>query len=165
MSIEIHYAYGQVENIRNLFREYTNMLMSKNPHLAQVLKAQDYDTELEKVNDIYGLPDGRLYIAQVDEVPAGCMGLKKLNQDQCEMKRLYVKPEFRGRSIAKKLIEKMIRDAKHIGYRYIMLETFPFLIQAIRLYEKYRFTPVDAYYNSPIQHAIYMRLDVSIPDS
>ena len=76
------------------------------------------------------------------------------------MKRLYVKPEFRGKKIANKLVEKIIDDSKEIGYKVMLLDTFPFLEGAIKLYKKFGFYEIESYNNSPMDDCIYMRLDL-----
>ncbi|MHB9341770.1 GNAT family N-acetyltransferase, partial [Fusobacterium polymorphum] len=105
-------------------------------------------------------PDGRLYIAYYNNEVAGCISLKKIDEKNCEMKRLYVRLEFRGKQIGEKLIEKIIKDAKEIGYSSMLLDTLPFLKSAIRLYKKYGFYEISSYNNSPMKTSIYMKLDL-----
>ena len=76
------------------------------------------------------------------------------------MKRLYVRLKFRGKQIGEKLIEKIIKDAKEIGYSSMLLDTLPFLKSAIRLYKKYGFYEILSYNNSPMETSIYMKLDL-----
>ena len=75
----------------------------------------------------YGLPRARLYLAYVDGKVAGCIALKELDSETCEVKRLYVRPEFRGLKLGNLLIQKIIDDAKEIGYKAMLLDTLPFL--------------------------------------
>ncbi len=124
------------------------------------MDTQDYDTELQHLNDKYGLPYGRLYIAKLDDAPAGCICLRKIDDDSCELKRLYVRPQFRGHSLASQLLNKIIDDAKNIGYKYMLLDTLPFLDNAIRLYRNVGFYEISAYNNNPDDTAIFMRLDL-----
>lgn len=107
MDIKIIPAYDYSQEIRELFSEYTQMLISGDPAFKEYLEIQNYDAELEHLEDKYGMPDGCLYLALCDGKPAGCIGLKKLDKDNCEMKRLYVRPEFRGRKIGDLLIQKI----------------------------------------------------------
>jgi ribosomal protein S18 acetylase RimI-like enzyme len=79
---------------------------------------------------------------------------------QCEMKRLYVKPEFRGNGIAKILAERIISDAKSIGYSSMLLDTLPFLQTAISMYRKMGFYEIECYNDSPLDDTIYMKLDL-----
>jgi len=106
------------------------------------------------------MPFGRLYLAYCDGEVAGCIGLKGIDQKNCEMKRLYVRPPFRGKNIGKLLIQKIITDAKEIGYSYMLLDTLPFLEKAIHVYKQFGFYTIDCYNNSPMSTSIYMRLDL-----
>ena len=159
MNIEIKLAYDNNREIKELFLEYTDMLVENDSSVAKYLKLQNYDSELEHLTDKYGLPDGRLYIVKVENEVAGCIGLRKIDDENCEMKRLYVRPAFRGHKIAIKLIEKIIDDAKKIGYKSMFLDTLPFLEGAIHLYKKFGFYEVESYNNSPMDTTIYMKLD------
>jgi ribosomal protein S18 acetylase RimI-like enzyme len=76
------------------------------------------------------------------------------------MKRLYVRPQFRGKNIGKLMVQKIITDAKEIGYSYMLLDTLPFLEKAIHIYKKFGFYTIDCYNNSPMNTSIYMRLDL-----
>ena len=106
--------------------------------------------------DKYGLPDGRLYVAKADNEIAGCIGLKKIDDKNCEMKRLYVRPALRGHKIAKKLAKVIIDDAKKIGYQNVLLDTLPFLEGAIHLYKELGFYEIESYNNSPLDTSIYL---------
>lgn len=159
--MEILLAYDYCEEIKALFMEYTNMLIESDPNFSKYLELQNYNEELEHLTDKYGLPDGRLYIAKIDHQIAGCIGLKKIDAQNCEMKRLYVRTEFRGKKIAQRLIKTIISDAKIIGYQNMLLDTLPFLHGAIALYNKLGFYEIESYNNSPIDTTIYMKLDLS----
>ena len=76
------------------------------------------------------------------------------------MKRLYIRPEFRGQNLGKILVEKIIADAREIGYSYMLLDTLPFLQTAIHMYQKFGFYEIDSYNDSPMDTSIYMRLDL-----
>ena len=108
----------------------------------------------------YGLPYGRLYLAYSDKEPAGCIGLKRIDNKNCEVKRLYVRPAFRGRHIGRLLMEQIIREAKEIGYSHMLLDTLPFLQSAIHMYKKQGFYEISGYNNSPMDTSIYMKLDL-----
>lgn len=108
----------------------------------------------------YGPPDGRLYLALCGGRPAGCAGLRKLDSETGELKRLYVRPAFRGQQIGSLLLARIIADAKEIGYARLMLDTLPFLESAVRLYKKYGFYETESYNESPMNTSIYMRLDL-----
>ena len=106
------------------------------------------------------MPWGRLYIAFYENQVAGCIALRKLNETECEMKRLYVKPEFRNKGIAKMLVKKVISDSKEIGYSSMLLDTLPFLQTAIKMYKKIGFYEIGCYNDSPLDNTIYMKLDL-----
>ena len=160
MSVKILLAYDFPEEIKLLFSEYTDILIEGDASFKKYLEIQNYDDELEHLEKKYGLPYGRLYLAYYNDEVAGCIGLKKINGKKCEMKRLYVRPKFRGKQIGEKLIEKIIKDAKEIGYSFMLLDTLPFLKSAINLYKKYGFYEITSYNNSPMNTSIYMKLDL-----
>ena len=160
MSMKILAAYDFPEEIKLLFSEYTDILIEGDASFKKYLEIQNYDDELEHLEKKYGLPYGRLYLAYYNDEVAGCIGLKKINGKKCEMKRLYVRPKFRGKQIGEKLIEKIIKDAKEIGYSFMLLDTLPFLKSAINLYKKYGFYEITSYNNSPMKTSIYMKLDL-----
>lgn len=160
MSIELRLAYDNSEDIKILFDEYTQILIENDIAFADYLKMQNYDDELADLEIKYGLPNGRLYLLYYDNNLAGCIGLRKLDNDSCEMKRLYVRPDFRGKQLGDYLVKRIISDAKKIGYKSILLDTIPFLLSAIKLYKKYGFYEIESYNNSPIVSTIYMKLDL-----
>ena len=160
MSIKILPAYDFPEEIKLLFSEYTDILIEGDPSFKEYLEIQNYDDELKHLEKKYGLPDGRLYLVYYNNEVAGCIGLKKIDKKNCEMKRLYVRPKFRGKQIGEQLIEKIIKAAKEIGYSYMLLDTLPFLKGAIYLYKKYGFYEIASYNNSPMDTSIYMKLDL-----
>lgn len=160
METEVKLAYNNSKEIKELFLEYTEMLVKNNPSVARYLELQNYDSEIEHLTDKYGLPNGRLYIVKVENQVAGCIGLRKIDDENCEVKRLYVRPAFRGHKLAVKLIEKIIDDAKEIGYKSMLLDTLPFLKEAIHLYKKLGFYEISSYNNNPMDTLIYMKLDL-----
>ena len=160
MSIKILPAYDFPEEIKLLFSEYTDILIEGDPSFKEYLEIQNYDDELKHLEKKYGLPYGRLYLVYYNNEVAGCIGLKKIDKKNCEMKRLYVRPKFRGKQIGEQLIEKIIKAAKEIGYSYMLLDTLPFLKGAIYLYKKYGFYEISSYNNSPMKTSIYMKLDL-----
>ena len=160
MTLEIVPAYDRKEEIKELFAEYTDMLVKTDPVFAKYLAIQGYDDELKDLEKKYGMPDGRLYLAIWEGKPAGCIALRRLTGENCEMKRLYVRPEFRGCHIGGRLVRRIIEDAKEIGYQYMFLDTLPFLESAIHMYKKYGFYEIESYNDSPMDTSIYMRLDL-----
>ncbi len=162
MALELVLAYERKQQVCQLFSEYTDMLIEGDASFQQYLTIQNYQEELKHLEKKYGLPEGRLYLAYDDSELAGCIGLKKIDEENCEMKRLYVRPQLRGRNIGDFLVRQIIWDAKDIGYRHMLLDTLPFLKNAIHLYEKYGFQETECYNNSPMASSIYMKLDLSL---
>lgn len=160
MGIKMVYAYNHTEEVSQLFTEYTDMLIENDSSFQKYLDIQNYSDEMEHLESKYGLPEGRLYLVYCDEELAGCIGLSKIDNQNCEMKRLYVRPKFRGRKVGNLLVEKIIDDAKKIGYSHMLLDTLPFLKSAIHMYKKYGFYEIDSYNDSPMDTSIYMKLDL-----
>ncbi len=160
MDIKLILAYEYKEEVKELFAEYTDMLIKGDISFQEYLTIQNYDEELNNLEYKYGLPNGRLYLAYYHNELAGCIGLKKIDDKNCEMKRLYVRPKFRGKHIGDFLVKSIIKDAKEIGYSYMLLDTLPFLQNAIHMYKKYGFYEISSYNNSPMDTSIYMKLDL-----
>jgi len=161
MLVEIKLAYKYKAAIIELFNEYTRELASIEASFGSYLSLQGYSKELEDLEGKYGLPDCRLYIALAGGQAAGCVALKRHGDGACEMKRLYVKPEFRNLSIARQLTSAIIQDAKGIGYTHMLLDTLPSLVPAIKLYESIGFYRIGPYNDSPVENTIFMRLDLA----
>lgn len=156
--VTVQLAYDSAAELRTLFGEYTNMLLEHDPSFASYLELQNYNAELAHLEEKYGLPEGRLYLARVDGAAAGCIGLRKLDSSRCEMKRLYVRPAYRGHHLARQLVQTVLADAKSIGYTEMLLDTLPFLQNAIRLYERFGFQETEAYNDSPVAATVFMKL-------
>ena len=160
MNISFVPGYDRPEVVRELFLEYTHMLVEGEPAFKQYLNMQHFDDEIRDLEMKYGLPEGRLYLVYMDEEVAGCVALKKIDKHSCEIKRLYVRSCFRGHRIGEKMVARLISDARAIGYTRILLDTLPFLQEAIALYRKLGFYETEAYLVSPMTHAIYLRKDL-----
>lgn len=160
-NLKLVYAYDRPNEVGELFKEYTDMLIEGDQAFAEYLKIQKYDKELEDPASKYGMPEGRLYLAYYEDKLAGCVGLKKLDEEGlCELKRMYVRPQFRGKKMGEKLLEVILSDAKEIGYRAMLLDTLPFLKSAIRMYRKKGFYEIPCYNDSPLDTTIYMKIDL-----
>lgn len=160
MSLELIPAYDRPAEVLSLFTEYTQMLVSHDPSFQIYLDIQHYEDEIRDLEAKYGRPEGRLYLALWDGEAAGCIALRKLDNRRCEMKRLYVRPAFRGHKIGDALVDRVIQDAKAIGYRYMLLDTLPFLEAAIRMYQKRGFYEIPCYNDSPVETTIFMQYDL-----
>ncbi|MEZ5429535.1 MAG: GNAT family N-acetyltransferase [Pyrinomonadaceae bacterium] len=141
---------AEIEATRGLFREYEKWFGLK-------LCFQNFDQEVENLPGAYVPPDGRLYLALADDKLAGCIALRKLEEGICEMKRLFVREDFRGRRIGIMLIEKLLEEARLIGYRRMRLDTFPAKMgKAVELYRSYGFYEIPPYYHNPYGETLFM---------
>ena len=143
-----------------LFTEYTKMLVETEPAFAGYLEQQNYQHEIRDLPYKYGPPDGVLYLALIDGKPAGCIGLRKLDENRCEMKRLYVRPEYRRHRLGETLVQRILQDARELGYKQMLLDTLPQLDSAIRLYQRYGFVFVPCYNDSPVESTLFMGKDL-----
>lgn len=148
------------DDIVVLFNEYTDYLVENDNKFKEYLSIQNYDREINLLEEKYGEPYGRLYLVKSGNTAVGCIALKKIDKENCELKRLYIRKEFRKNGIAKHLVNIIIRDAENIGYKYILLDTLPFLKEAIELYKSYGFYEIEKYNNNPIDNSIYMKYDI-----
>ena len=146
--------------IAALFDEYTAMLVAGDASFAAYLALQRYDDELLHLERKYGGPGGRLLLALCGGEAAGCIALHPLDATRCELKRLYVRPAFRGRGLGRLLSERIIADAREIGSREMLLDTLPFLTEAVALYRSLGFEEIPQYNDSPMTEAIYLRLEL-----
>ncbi len=160
MQMEISYGYDFPQEIGQLFSEYTEMLIEGDSTFRDYLAVQNYEEELAHLERKYGPPFGRLYLAWCGGEPSGCIGLRKIAEKKCEMKRLYVRPKFRGNHIGNRLVSQIIADAREIGYSHMLLDTLPFLQEAVYLYRAFGFYETESYNNSPMDNSIYMKLDL-----
>ncbi len=122
---------------------------------------QNFDEELANLPGDYASPTGCLLLAEFEEQPVGCVALRKLSDDICEMKRLYVRQQFRGMGIGRALVETVIEEARKIGYNYMRLDTVPSMEAANALYVSVGFKKTCAYRYNPIEGAVYMELKLA----
>jgi putative acetyltransferase len=144
----------QIAAIRELFLEYANSL-------GFSLCFQSFDQELASLPGDYAPPDGRLLLATSNGQPAGCVALHKVAPEICEMKRLYIRPQFRGKDLGRELAERIIADARHIGYKRLRLDTVePVMKTAVAMYRQLGFREIPPYRQNPIAGALYMELQL-----
>ncbi|MCF0040501.1 GNAT family N-acetyltransferase [Dyadobacter fanqingshengii] len=139
----------EFEQARELFTEYANSLDID-------LSFQNFTKELESVRQQYYQPTGALLLVYKDIQLAGCAGIRRLDDDTSELKRMYVRPDFRGFGLGKKLLDRAIATAAALGYKKIRLDTLSSMTKARNLYESSGFEPIDPYYFNPIEDTIYM---------
>ena len=156
MEITIKPAFRKREAIQELLVEYTSMVVAEDARYADFLELQRFDSEVAHPEKKYC----RLYLVEADGTPAGCIAMQKLDESRCEMKRLYIRPAFRGKGIARCLVEMLLADARKDGYEAMVLDTFPFLRQAVNLYRDLGFYEIPSYNDSPLDSTIYMRKDL-----
>ena len=160
MTVQIVPGFERPHQIRELFTEYTKLIIDQDRRYHEFLMMQNYEDELLHPEQKYRPPTGRLYLAYCDQALAGCIALRQLDETRCEMKRLYVRPGFRKQHIGSILVRRIINDAKAIGYKHLLLDTFPFLDVAVRMYERMGFRYIPRYNDSPMDSTIYMQLDL-----
>lgn len=142
------------EAVRLLFEEYADSL-------GFDLEFQGFPDELASLPGEYAPPQGRLLLALVGDEAVGCIGLRPLGEDLCELKRLYVRPGLRGQGIARSLAEDAVSAAREIGYSAIVLDTLrSSMAEAIALYCGLGFTETEPYRLNPFPDALYLRLDL-----
>jgi putative acetyltransferase len=145
---------AQIEQARELFLEYAQSL-------GFSLCFQNFDKELTSLPGDYVPPDGRLLLVEHSSQLAGCGALHRLDATACEMKRLYVRPKFRGLGLGRTLAERIIAEARSIGYQRIRLDTVTGTMDdAIALYRRLGFREIAPYRENPIAGALYMELEL-----
>jgi len=143
---------------RALFEEYA-------ASLGVDLCFQNFDEELKTLARQYGTPDGCLLLASEADQAIGCVALRRLDADGCEMKRLYVKPPFRHLKIGKFLVATIIEEATRLGYSWVRLDTLPSMTTAQKLYSSFGFREIAPYCFNPIPGTIFMELQLPNGDS
>ncbi|MBI1278299.1 MAG: GNAT family N-acetyltransferase [Anaerolineaceae bacterium] len=157
----------QIQHIRELFAEYFDFLRTDVDtdvgDLNDVPPLAGYEEEMATLPGRYAAPDGCLLLAEYEGKAAGCVAYYKLEDGICEIKRLWVRPSFRGKKISRVLVETLIEEARKRGYAAIVLSTVDILKEARTLYESLGFTTTAPYYEMPeamLAHEVFMRLDL-----
>lgn len=143
-----------LESIKTLFRAYLG-------ELNEDLCFQSFDSEIDNPLYKYSAPTGALFIALYNAKPVGCIALQPLPEaGTCEMKRLYVNPEYRKLGIGDALVNALLQEAKILDYTLMKLDTLDRLQAAIKLYQKFGFETVNAYYDNPLPGVVYMQKEL-----
>jgi ribosomal protein S18 acetylase RimI-like enzyme len=153
MTIEPVTTEEALNHVRELFAEYA-------VSLGVDLSFQNFDRELATLPGDYVPPDGCLLIASHEGQVVGCIALRKWEEEVCEMKRLYVRPRFRGLNAGRRLAEAVIAIARQCGYRRMRLDTLPTMKRAQELYESLGFREIPAYRHNPIAGTSFLELDL-----
>ncbi|MBW2127791.1 MAG: GNAT family N-acetyltransferase [Deltaproteobacteria bacterium] len=143
----------QLEEIRRLFREYEEAL-------GVDLCFQGFEKELQGLPGKYAYPKGALFLAVDGGTPAGCVALRELGEGVCEMKRLFVRPQYRGQGVGRMLASAVIKEARELGYSSMRLDTLNNLREAVELYKSLGFRKIEPYYDNPLPGALYWELDL-----
>jgi N-acetylglutamate synthase-like GNAT family acetyltransferase len=139
----------EITKTKDLIMEYIKWI-------NQDLSFQDIDDELENFPNKYEEPLGAFIIAKENENVIGCVGLRNLDNKICEIKRLFVNDDYKGRGIGKKLVKKIIRVAKIKNYERIRLDTINTMEVALKIYYKNGFYEIEPYYNNPYDNIVYL---------
>ena len=145
---------GHIIQARELFLEYAQSL-------GFSLCFQNFDQELAGLPGDYAPPEGRLLLAKYEGHVAGCVALHRLEERICEMKRLYLRPQLRGKGIGRALADRIIAEARQIGYQRMRLDTVePVMKDAVEMYRKIGFREIAPYRANPIAGALYLELQL-----
>jgi putative acetyltransferase len=144
----------QIAQVRELFLEYAQSL-------GFSLCFQNFDQELAELPGDYAPPAGRLLLAEYDAQLAGCVALHKLDSAICEMKRLYLRPQFRGKGLGRLLAERIIAEARQIGYQRMRLDSVePVMKDAVAMYRRFGFEEIAPYRPNPNPGVLYLELQL-----
>ncbi|MBE0433929.1 GNAT family N-acetyltransferase [candidate division WOR-3 bacterium] len=142
---------AQLREIRELFKEYADSL-------GFDLDFQNYADERASLPGEYKAPRGVLLLAYWDGEVAGCAALRPIDDEICEMKRMYVRPEYRGQGIGRQMAVRIIEFARSAGYKRMRLDTIDTMTEAITLYKSLGFSEIEPYCYNPLRGAKYMEL-------
>ena len=159
-SVSLIPAFDRRNELIPLYEEYAAMLLETDPVFARSLAQQNYDEEILHLEEKYAPPKGQIYLVFVDGELAGCVGMKPSDDSHAELKRLYVRPAFRGRNLGETLTRRIMDDARKAGYRYLRLDTLPGLKNALKLYRRLGFREIDPYYDCLVPGTIFMEIEL-----
>lgn len=155
LSVRIAQFPDDLEPVKKLFREYADSLDID-------LEFQDFETELASLPGKYASPEGCVLLAWHDGQAVGCIALRPIDSDTCEMKRLYVRPGRRSLQLGRKLVQQLCDEARGMGYRKMCLDTIPSMASAVRLYQSFGFKPIAPYIFNPLEGAMFLGLDLTV---
>ena len=144
---------GDLADVRRLLVEYANAL-------PFALDFQDFDDELATLPGRYAPPGGRLLVGSIDGQVVGCVGVRRFDDQTCEMKRLFVSADARGSGLGRVLAETSIAAARGLGYRRMRLDTVPGMETAQALYARLGFVEIEPYTVNPVSGARFLELQL-----
>jgi putative acetyltransferase len=147
---------GEVEEARIIFQEYADSLGADEC-------LQNFAEELATLPGRYARPEGRLLLALVEGQVAGCAALRSLDDQTGEMKRVYVRPAFRGLGLGRMLAESILHESRTAGYRRVRLDTLRTMLGAQQLYRELGFREIAPYIDNPVPEAVYLELELDRP--
>jgi len=155
MSLTVVHARmpAEIEDARGMFKEYQSSI-------GVDLCFQNFEQELKELPGEYSEPRGCILLARVETKLAGCVALRPLSSDICEMKRMYVRPSFRGQGLGRTLAENIIAEARKRRYRRMRLDSLSSMKEALFLYQSLGFVPIDAYRPNPVEGAVFLELNL-----
>lgn len=142
-----------IHEVISIFREYV-----ASPSVS--LDFQNYDSEFAALPGKYAEPDGCILLAWQEDLVVGCAALRRVDSATCELKRVYVRPVARGESVGRRLVERMIREARDQEYRRMCLDVLPEFVAAQQLYESLGFVPAEAVSYNPVPGTQFLALDL-----
>ncbi len=119
------------------------------------LSFQNFEKELETIPQMYGPPEGELFLIENNGDFTGCAAIRKLNHSTCELKRMYIQPQYRGLKLGKQLMDVALQTAVNLGYEYMKLDSLRRLTPALKLYQKYGFQEIEPYNFNPEDDVVY----------
>ena len=146
----------EISAVRGLMREY-------GASVGVDLSYQNFEEELRGLPGDFAPPRGTLLLGIAGKEAAGCVAIRPLAENFCEMKRLYVRPAWRSTGLGKRLVEAALEDARRAGHRSVRLDTLPTMIAARKLYAALGFLPIAPYYQSPVAGTAFLQLDLTKP--
>jgi putative acetyltransferase len=160
VSIRLARTPDDISVATTLMKEYRNWLAAHREITAfpdRVLRRGliDLDAEIEALPGAYRPPGGALLLARVGRTPIGCAALRRLRRSVGEIKRIYVRPQYRGHGVGRRLTRAALDRARRCGYRRAVLDTLPTMSAAIEIYRREGFAPIPPYWNHPVSGALF----------
>lgn len=140
------------------YREARALLREYEAEIEVDLCFQGFEEELDTLERVYGPPGGIFFLLRREEQTAGCVALKDLGDGVCEMKRLFLRPGFRGEGLGRRCAERIVQAAREMGYGAMRLDTLPAMRAAIALYRSMGFAEIPRYTENPLEGALFMEL-------